>query len=46
VRWASALIWVGETGAGTRLKLVNSTWLAFANEAVAGSVALADRLEC
>jgi 3-hydroxyisobutyrate dehydrogenase len=37
-------IWVGETGAGTRLKLVNNTWLAFANEAVAGSVALADRL--
>ena len=28
-------VWVGETGAGTRLKLVNNTWLAFANEAVA-----------
>jgi 3-hydroxyisobutyrate dehydrogenase len=38
-------IWVGETGAGTRLKLVNNTWLAFANEAVAASVALARRLD-
>jgi 3-hydroxyisobutyrate dehydrogenase len=37
-------IWVGEAGAGTRLKLVNNTWLAFATEAVATSVALADRL--
>jgi 3-hydroxyisobutyrate dehydrogenase len=37
-------IWVGETGAGTRLKLVNNTWLAFANEAVATSVAVAHRL--
>ena len=37
-------IWVGEVGAGTRLKLVNNTWLAFANEAVAASVALARRL--
>ena len=37
-------IWVGEAGAGTRLKLVNNTWLAFAAEAVAGSVALARRL--
>jgi 3-hydroxyisobutyrate dehydrogenase len=37
-------IWVGETGGGTRLKLVNNTWLAFANEAVAASVALAHRL--
>ena len=34
-------IWVGEAGAGTRLKLVNNTWLAFAAEAVAASVALA-----
>ncbi len=34
-------IWVGEAGAGTRLKLVNNTWLAFATEAVAASVALA-----
>jgi 3-hydroxyisobutyrate dehydrogenase len=37
-------IWVGQAGAGTRLKLVNNTWLAFANEAVAASVALARRL--
>ena len=37
-------IWVGEAGAGTRLKLVNNTWLAFANEAVAASIALARRL--
>jgi 3-hydroxyisobutyrate dehydrogenase len=34
-------IWVGETGAGTRLKLVNNTWLAFANEAVAHRLGLA-----
>jgi 3-hydroxyisobutyrate dehydrogenase len=37
-------IWAGEAGTGTRLKLVNNTWLAFANEAVANSVALARRL--
>ena len=37
-------VWVGETGAGTRLKLVANTWLAFANEAVAASVALARQL--
>jgi 3-hydroxyisobutyrate dehydrogenase len=37
-------IWVGDTGAGTRLKLVNNTWLAFGNEAVAASVALAHQL--
>jgi len=37
-------IWVGEVGAGTRLKLVNNTWLAFATEAVTTSVALARRL--
>ena len=37
-------IWVGQAGAGTRLKLVNNTWLAFANEAVAASVALGRRL--
>ncbi len=37
-------IWVGEAGAGTRLKLVNNTWLAFAAEAVAASVALGRRL--
>src|SRR5216683_5402273 len=37
-------IWVGPVGAGTRLKIVNNTWLAFANEAVGASVALAGRL--
>jgi 3-hydroxyisobutyrate dehydrogenase len=37
-------IWAGEAGAGTRLKLVNNTWLAFAAEAVAASVALGRRL--
>ena len=37
-------IWVGPVGTGTRLKLVNNTWLAFATEAVAASVALALRL--
>jgi 3-hydroxyisobutyrate dehydrogenase len=37
-------IWVGAVGTGTRLKLVNNTWLAFATEAVATSVALARRL--
>ena len=37
-------IWVGEAGTGTRLKLVNNTWLAFVAEAVATSVALARRL--
>jgi 3-hydroxyisobutyrate dehydrogenase len=37
-------IWVGAVGAGTRLKLVNNTWLAFAAEGLATSVALARRL--
>jgi 3-hydroxyisobutyrate dehydrogenase len=37
-------IWVGPVGAGTRLKIVNNTWLAFANESVSASVALARRL--
>jgi 3-hydroxyisobutyrate dehydrogenase len=37
-------IWVGPVGAGSRLKLVNNTWLALASEAVAASVALARRL--
>jgi 3-hydroxyisobutyrate dehydrogenase len=37
-------IWVGAVGSGTRLKLVNNTWLAFTNEAIATSVALARRL--
>ena len=37
-------IWMGAAGAGTRLKLVNNTWLAFGAEAVADSVALGLRL--
>jgi 3-hydroxyisobutyrate dehydrogenase len=37
-------IWAGPVGTGTRLKLVNNTWLAFAAEAVAASVALAHGL--
>ena len=37
-------VWVGEAGAGTRLKLVNNAWLAFATESVAASVALARQL--
>jgi 3-hydroxyisobutyrate dehydrogenase len=37
-------IWVGAVGDGSRLKLVNNTWLAFETEAVAASVALARRL--
>jgi len=37
-------IWAGEAGAGSRLKLVSNTWLAFAAEAVAASVALARQL--
>jgi 3-hydroxyisobutyrate dehydrogenase len=36
-------IWVGEVGTGSRLKLVNNTWLAFTSEAVATSMALAHR---
>jgi 3-hydroxyisobutyrate dehydrogenase len=37
-------IWVGAVGAGSRVKLVNNTWLAFAAEGVSASVALARRL--
>jgi 3-hydroxyisobutyrate dehydrogenase len=37
-------IWVGAVGAGSRLKVVNNTWLAFASEAVAASVALGRHL--
>jgi len=37
-------IWVGPVGTGTRVKIVNNTWLAFASEGVAASVALARRL--
>ena len=37
-------VWVGEVGAGSRLKLVNNTLVAFAAEAVANAAALARRL--
>jgi 3-hydroxyisobutyrate dehydrogenase len=37
-------IWVGAVGAGSRVKLVNNTWLAFAAEGVGASVALARHL--
>jgi NAD-binding of NADP-dependent 3-hydroxyisobutyrate dehydrogenase len=43
-RSASAPSGSGEVGAGSRLKLVNNTLVAFAAEAVATSVALAGRL--
>jgi 3-hydroxyisobutyrate dehydrogenase len=36
-------MWVGPVGAGSRLKLVANTWLAFSAEALAASVALAHR---
>jgi 3-hydroxyisobutyrate dehydrogenase len=37
-------LWVGPVGTGTRVKIVNNTWLAFGAEAVDVSVALAHRL--
>jgi 3-hydroxyisobutyrate dehydrogenase len=37
-------IWVGPVGTGTRVKIVNNTWLAFDAEAVDASVALAHRM--
>jgi 3-hydroxyisobutyrate dehydrogenase len=37
-------LWVGPVGNGTRVKVVNNTWLAFGAEAVDASVALAHRL--
>jgi 3-hydroxyisobutyrate dehydrogenase len=37
-------VWVGEVGAGSRVKLVNNTLVAFAAEAVANAAALARRL--
>jgi 3-hydroxyisobutyrate dehydrogenase len=37
-------VWVGAVGAGSRLKLVNNTLVAFAAEAVANAAALARRL--
>jgi 3-hydroxyisobutyrate dehydrogenase len=37
-------LWVGPVGTGTRVKVINNTWLAFGAEAVDASVALAHRL--
>jgi len=37
-------VWLGPTGAGSRMKLVNNTLLAFSAEGVANSLALARRL--
>lgn len=37
-------VWVGPLGAGTRMKLVNNTLLAFTNEGVVASIAVARRL--
>jgi 3-hydroxyisobutyrate dehydrogenase len=37
-------IWVGPAGTGTRIKVVNNTWLAFGAEALAAAVALAHHL--
>ena len=40
----SRTLWLGPAGAGSRLKLVLNTWLAFLMEGIAESVALADAL--
>jgi 3-hydroxyisobutyrate dehydrogenase len=40
----SRALWLGEAGAGSRLKLVLNTWLAFLMEGIAESAALADSL--
>lgn len=37
-------VWVGDAGAGSRMKLVLNTWLALAAEATASSLSLAHRL--
>ncbi len=37
-------VWVGPVGTGSRLKLVNNTWLAFTAEAVAASMAVAHQM--
>jgi 3-hydroxyisobutyrate dehydrogenase len=39
-----ATIWLGAAGAGSRMKLVLNTWLAFQTEGAAESAALAERL--
>ena len=41
---AQRTVWVGPVGTGSRLKLVNNTWLAFTAEAVATSMAVAHQL--
>lgn len=41
--WGRTL-WTGPVGTGTRLKVVNNVWLAFASEAVVTSTAVARRL--
>ena len=40
----SRTLWLGGAGAGSRLKLVLNTWLAFLMEGIAESVALADTI--
>ncbi len=40
----SRTMWLGDAGAGSRLKLVLNSWLAFLMEGIAESVALADTL--
>lgn len=40
----SRTLWLGEASAGSRLKLVLNTWLAFLMEGIAESVALADTI--
>lgn len=40
----SRTIWLGEAGAGSRLKLVFNSWLAFLMEGIAEAAALADTL--
>jgi 3-hydroxyisobutyrate dehydrogenase len=40
----SRTLWLGEVGAGSRLKLVLNTWLAFLMEGIAEAAALADWL--
>jgi 3-hydroxyisobutyrate dehydrogenase len=37
-------VWIGPTGTGSRVKLVNNTMLALTAEGVASTVALAHRL--
>jgi 3-hydroxyisobutyrate dehydrogenase len=42
---AARTLWVGEAGAGTRLKLVVNTWLLSLMEGLAEALALAERLD-